>query len=234
MTHRSSACASKGPGRSASSSTPVHAVTPRPLGTARAQYHLRQMMVVLDGRPVQDSAAESVLGFLFVYTLSFALLAMALALTPLAAQTPFAGLDSHPTGAKPAAVAYLFPEQITVVADQPSWVDLHFKVSEGLHVNSHLPHSEYLIPTTFKAPPTAGVRLADAVFPPGQDFALDIGPDAPKEKLSVYTGEFTVRAQLVAGKGEHLLEATLRYQACNNEACMPPHSIPGAIDVIAK
>ena len=161
-------------------------------------------------------------------------LALALAFVPLPAQTPFAGLESHPAAAKPAAVAFLFPEQITVVADRPSWVDLHFKVAEGLHVNSHLPHAEDLIPTTLKLPPTSGVRLADAVFPPGEDYALDIGPDSPKEKLSVYTGEFTVRAQLVAGKGEHLVEATLRYQACNNESCMPPHSIPVAIDVIAK
>ena len=48
----------------------------------------------------------------------------------------------------------------------------------------------------------------------------------PKEKLSVYTGEFTIHAEFIAKPGEHLVQATLRYQACNNSTCMPPHTIP--------
>jgi Disulphide bond corrector protein DsbC len=148
----------------------------------------------------------------------------------LLAQAPFSDLQSHPA-AKPPAVAYLFPEQVSIAADKPASVDLHFKVAAGLHVNSHNPRSEELIPTTFKLPDTPGVRLTKADFPAGTDFALVADPN---EKLSVYTGEFIIHAELVAAKGEHLVQATLRYQACSNDTCMPPHSIPVAIDVIAK
>ncbi len=156
--------------------------------------------------------------------------ALTLAAAALSAQAPFGDIQSHPA-AKPAAVTYLFPEQITIAADRPSAVDLHFKVAQGLHVNSHTPRTEYLIPTTFSLPESSGVRLAKADFPPGTDYAFSF---EPKENLSVYTGEFIVHAELVAARGEHLVEAKLRYQACSSDTCMPPHTIPVAIDVIAK
>ena len=162
-----------------------------------------------------------------------AVLPFALSVVSLGAQAPFSDLQTRPT-AKPAAVAYLFPEQISIAADKPTTVDLHFKVAAGLHVNSHTPRSEELIPTTLKLPETPGVRFIKTDFPPGADFTLAIGSDTPAEKLSVYTGEFIVHAELVAAKGEHLVQATLRYQACSSDTCMPPHSIPVAIDVIAK
>jgi hypothetical protein len=163
---------------------------------------------------------------------AFILLAAAavLSASALFAQSPL--LDQKPqTGKAKPAVAYLFPEQVTIPADKPAKVDLHFRVADGLHINSHAPHEESLIPTTLALPDSAGVHLANAAFPPGADFTFAINP---QEKLSVYTGEFTVRAELVAPRGEHLVQGTLHYQACNNEQCMPPHSIPVAIDIIAK
>jgi hypothetical protein len=157
-------------------------------------------------------------------------LSLALAFAAQASQSPFGDLESKPA-ARPATVSYLFPEQVTVAADKPASVELHFKVADGLHVNSHTPHDEYLIPTTLKLPDTPGIRLAAVSFPDGKDFAF---PGNPKEKLNVYTGEFVVHAQIVAAKGDHLIQANLHYQACNNNTCMPPHNIPVAIDVIAK
>jgi Disulphide bond corrector protein DsbC len=169
-----------------------------------------------------------------IHATPFAALAACAALAGLtlsAQQAPFGELKPHSAGSKPAAVAYLFPEQVTIAADKPSSVDLHFKVANGLHVNSHTPRAEELIPTTLKWPENPAVHLGKVDFPPGKDFAFEINPG---EKLSVYTGEFIVHAELTAGRGEHLVEATLHYQACDNSTCMPPHSIPVAIDVIAK
>jgi hypothetical protein len=149
----------------------------------------------------------------------------------VSAQAPFGDLQAKPASSKPAAVSYLFPEQITVPAGKPAKVDLHFKVADGLHVNSHTPRTEDLIPTTLKFPDSEDVKLSKAVFPQGVDYAFAINPS---EKLSVYTGEFIIHAEITATRGDHLVEATLRYQACNSNTCMPPHSIPVAIDVIAK
>ena len=59
-------------------------------------------------------------------------------------------------------------------------------------------------------------------------------PLDPSTKLSVYTGEFTIQAKIVAAAGNHLVEAKLHFQACDKNACMPPKTIPVAIDVIGK
>jgi hypothetical protein len=132
---------------------------------------------------------------------------------------------------KGAAVEYLFPEQVTVVAGKPATVTLHFRIAEGLHINSHTPKDEFLIPTTFSIPAATGVRLDAAIFPAGEEFTL---PMDPATKLSVYTREFTIEARIVAAAGNHLVEGKLHFQACDKAVCLPPKTIPVAIDVIGK
>jgi hypothetical protein len=128
-------------------------------------------------------------------------------------------------------VQYLFPEQVTVPAGKSSPVNLHFRIAVGLHINSHTPSDDYLIPTTFSIPEGAGVHLDKAAYPAGADLTL---PADPKTKLSVYSGEFVIQARIVSTPGNHLVEAKLRYQACNQTECLPPKTIPVAIDVIGK
>ncbi len=129
------------------------------------------------------------------------------------------------------AVEYLFPEQVTVAAGKASEVSLHFRIAPGLHINSHTPKEEFLIPTTFSIPEGSGVRLGAASYPAGTDFIMPLDPGT---KLSVYTGEFVIQARILAEAGNHLVEAKLRYQACDKNVCMPPKTIPVAIDVIGK
>jgi DsbC/DsbD-like thiol-disulfide interchange protein len=128
-------------------------------------------------------------------------------------------------------VTYLYPEQITLKAGKETSVALHFRIAPGLHINSHNPRAEELIPTTLSIPEGSGVRLESAAYPSGTVFSL---PLDPKTKLNVYTGEFTIQARIVATAGNHLVEAMLRYQACDNNSCMPPKTITAAIDVIGN
>jgi thiol:disulfide interchange protein len=133
--------------------------------------------------------------------------------------------------AKTEAVQYLAPEQVTVPAGKPSAVTLHFRIAPGLHVNSNKPHDEFLIPTVFSIPDGSGVKLAAANYPQGHDITL---PADPKTKLNVYTGDFTIDARLVATAGNHMVQAKLRYQACDNSQCMPPKTITVAVNVVGK
>jgi Thiol:disulfide interchange protein DsbD, N-terminal len=128
-------------------------------------------------------------------------------------------------------VQYMFPAQVSVTAGKPSPVALHFSIAQGLHINSHTPSDEYLIPTAFSIPDGAGVRLDSATYPAGIVMAL---PADPKTKLSVYTGEFTIEARFVATAGNHLVEGKLRYQACDQSQCLPPRTITVPIKVIAR
>jgi hypothetical protein len=132
---------------------------------------------------------------------------------------------------KGAAVEYLYPEQVTVTADKASAVELHFRVAEGLHINSHTPSRDYLIPTALMIPEASGVRLAEASYPNGTEITLPLDPGI---KLDVYTGEFTILARIIAARGNHLVEAKLHFQACDRNACMPPKTITVPIDVIGK
>jgi DsbC/DsbD-like thiol-disulfide interchange protein len=128
-------------------------------------------------------------------------------------------------------VKFLYPEQVSIAANQESVVELHFAVNPGLHINSHTPHEKSFIPTQLIVVEPPGLTVKDVDFPPGTDFSL---ASYPNEKLSVYTGEFVLRAHVRAQPGEHLIQAQLRYQACDAMSCFPPRKAPVAVDVIAK
>lgn len=144
----------------------------------------------------------------------------------------FPGSDSLQSS-KPAntAVTFLFPEQVSIPAQKTTEVDLHFRVADGLHINSHKPREKSLIPTNLAVVEQDGLKVSAVDFPLGTDYAFAFNPS---EKLSVYTGEFTLRAHLNAPAGEHLMQAALRYQACDSKSCYPPKTIPVAVDIIAR
>jgi hypothetical protein len=146
------------------------------------------------------------------------------------AQSPLVDSPRRPA-VKSEAVEYLFPEQVSVPAGKPSPVALHFRIRQDLHINSHTPHSDYLIPTVFSIPEASGVRLESTSYPAGKDYTLAVDPST---KLSVYSGDFAIQTRIVASPGDHLVEAKLRYQACDQNACMPPKTITVPIDVVGK
>ena len=74
--------------------------------------------------------------------------ALLFALTVVAhAQFPAADKPSQSSARGSDSVRYLFPEQVTIAAKRAVPVELHFRVAEGMHINSHAPHSKLLIPT---------------------------------------------------------------------------------------
>ena len=138
------------------------------------------------------------------------------------------------TGAKTAEhqqVQYLYPQQISIAARKSTVVDLHFRVQNNLHINSHTPRQKSLIRTELIVLQPQGVDVSAVDFPPGGDYAF---PADPKDILSVYSGEFVLHAHITAQPGEHLIQAELRYQACDSNSCFPPKKAPLAVDVIAK
>ncbi len=132
---------------------------------------------------------------------------------------------------RPQDVRYLFPEQVSVPAGKDAVVELHFRINSGMHINSHTPSEKGLIPTSLILPENSGVKLDKVDFPSGSEYSLRA---MPSMKLSVYTGDFVVRAHIRAISGQHLVQAALRYQACDVNACYPPRKAPVVVDVIAK
>lgn len=132
---------------------------------------------------------------------------------------------------KSQSVVFLFPEQVAIHAGKPSAVDLHFRVAPGLHINSHNPSDQFLIATSFSIAGSEGVQLAAASYPAGESITLASDPNI---RLSVYTGEFVIQAQIVSAPGNHLVQGKLHYQACDRNQCMPPKTIAVPVDVIAQ
>src|SRR5690348_15834519 len=101
------------------------------------------------------------------------------------------------------------------------------QIAEGYHMNSHKPSDAYLIPTTLTPKLPEGIRLVDTIYPPGRLKKFAFSPDKP---LDVYSGSVTLRLKLTAQDsaaiGATTIPMVLRYQACNNSACLPPVKIP--------
>jgi hypothetical protein len=113
----------------------------------------------------------------------------------------------------------------------PKGIELRFTIQQGLHINSHTPHSEFLIPTALTLEKTPGVEIAQVEYPQGVDYHFQF---SPKDALSVYTGEFAVVVRLQAHAGHYAIQGQLHYQACDNRACNPPQTLPVKLDLTAR
>ncbi|MFY9910514.1 MAG: protein-disulfide reductase DsbD domain-containing protein [Candidatus Sulfotelmatobacter sp.] len=115
---------------------------------------------------------------------------------------------------------------------QQTMVSLIFHIPHGYHINSNTPKSEFLIPTALKMDLPTDIVLGKIEYPPGEDATFPFSPD---EKLSVYSGDFTIAVavhplhSVVPGKYE--MHGVLRYQACDNAACYPPKNLPVSFEV---
>lgn len=133
--------------------------------------------------------------------------------------------------AKPKSYVVYAAEEQSVAAGKRSVLELHFRVVDGFHVNSHTPKSELLIPTRIELQPAVGVKAEAVEYPAGTSYSFSFDPT---EKLDVYSGDFTVKLPVVAAAGAHTVDGTLRYQACDHAACYPPKSLPVQVIFTAK
>jgi len=100
------------------------------------------------------------------------------------------------------------------------------KIRPGFHVNAREKSEDYLIATDLKAALPAGFTSGDVSYPKGklEQFAFS------KTPLNVYQDTVILRMPLTAlasaPLGEQHIPLKLRYQACSNELCLPPVTLP--------
>lgn len=96
-------------------------------------------------------------------------------------------------------------------------------VDHGFHVNANPASIGYLIPTTLAID---GAREARIAYPAPRSFK----PNFAREGLKVFEGRFELRATVPRVAGNRPIGASLIVQACNDEVCLPPDTLPLRID----
>jgi thiol:disulfide interchange protein len=121
---------------------------------------------------------------------------------------------------------------VTAQRAKQTMVNLDFRIPPGYHINSNTPKSEFLIPTALKMDLPTDIILGKIEYPPGEEKTFPFSPD---EKLSVYSGDFTIAVAVhplhSVVPGKYQMRGVLRYQACDNAACYPPKTLPVSFEV---
>jgi thiol:disulfide interchange protein DsbD len=147
----------------------------------------------------------------------------------------FVGGASGQDSAFPPAASVLQPQAFVSLQPVPRGrafeIAVVAKISPGFHINAHVPSEDYLIPTKVMADLSPGVFLVETTYPRGVMRAFRFS----KTPLRVYEGSFTVllklRANGSAPLGPQKIGLTVGYQACNQDACLPPTKLSVTADL---
>jgi hypothetical protein len=99
------------------------------------------------------------------------------------------------------------------------------KIREGFHVNAREKSADYLIATDLRGEAPSGFKIGEVTYPMGELHTFSFS----KKPLNVYQGKVILRMEVTAlanaPLGVQHLPLKLRYQACNNEVCLPPATV---------
>ncbi|MDD5543442.1 MAG: protein-disulfide reductase DsbD family protein [Acidobacteriia bacterium] len=146
---------------------------------------------------------------------------------------PAAGPTAGQTvGARPAMVRVeALIDGFRVVRGKPFVVRVQINVNPGFHINSNRPKDKYLIPTRITLDKISGVSYGEARFPSAQDAKFQFS----SEPLSAFEGEVQARIPARSLKtlplGKKKITGKVVYQACDNQTCFPPRTVPFEIPV---
>jgi thioredoxin:protein disulfide reductase len=115
---------------------------------------------------------------------------------------------------------------LTVASGAQGEARVTIRVRESWHINANPPSLDYMIPTEVSLTPKGGITVGKPVYPAPREQKL-----AFEEKpLRVYDHEFEVRLPIIAvagtPQGKLTLAGALGFQACNDQVCLAPSSVP--------
>ena len=122
-----------------------------------------------------------------------------------------------------------------VVAKRGASVSVKTKVilTPGYHCNSNTPSEKYLIPLRLTWEPGV-LETVEIVFPKPHMEKYEFSP----QPLSVFTGDFELvtkfKVAANARTGPGMALGKLRYQACNNDSCLPPKTVEIKLPVVVN
>ncbi|MBI3770974.1 MAG: thioredoxin family protein [Deltaproteobacteria bacterium] len=144
------------------------------------------------------------------------LLFLALGVAALAPTSGAFGIAADPT-----VQAEWRLESSVAGGDRATSLVFAVELSDGWHVNAHDPDRPYLIPTELTVEPPPGAAVEAVRYPEPVIRSLRFAVGAP---LRLYEGRFTIGVRL-SGDASGPITGRLRYQACDDERCLPPRTL---------
>lgn len=107
--------------------------------------------------------------------------------------------------------------------------EVRLDIIDGYHVNANPPTDKNLIGTQLTVAAVEGVEAGAPVYPRAllKKFEFDERPLAVYEREAII--KLPLRADAKAAKGRQMLQARVRVQPCNDQACLPPRVIETTI-----
>lgn len=156
-----------------------------------------------------------------MHRLSILLLLAALAPLPAGAQTSSKSVVGVEASGPAAPVTPGATFTATVTLD----------IRPGYHINAQKPTEEFLIGTSLTLTPPAGLSVAKTGYPAAEYAKFSFS----EEPLAVYEGTaritVTMKADADAAAGKVAVPGRVRFQACNDEQCLPPSTVDVSFDV---
>jgi len=115
---------------------------------------------------------------------------------------------------------------VTIASGSRGEVRVTIRVREGWHINANPPSLDYMIPTEVSLTPKGGITVGKPIYPAAREQKLAF----EQKPLRVYDHEFDVRLPLIAvagtAQGKLTLAGAVGFQACNDQVCLAPSSVP--------
>lgn len=101
---------------------------------------------------------------------------------------------------------------------------LELTISPGFHINSQNPEDDLLVPTSVEFKEDPAFEVKEIIFPETKTKKFKFS----EKPLSVYEGQVEIKARIELGKDARPdsldLAGQIRYQACDEQACLKPTS----------
>ena len=113
-------------------------------------------------------------------------------------------------------------EMAAIVRGATARLAVEMAIANGFHINANPPSEEWLIATAVTVGGVAGVAAEQTFYPKAEKVLFGFWP----QPLAVYERSAVAGVRLSvepdAPLGEHTLDISVDYQACNDQACLAP------------
>ena len=110
---------------------------------------------------------------------------------------------------------------VSISADRtdPNRLLVRVEIANGFHINAHQP-SAGLLATQLTVMGDAASQVRQIDYPPGEQRSFEFAP----EPVAVYENTITIAVIFNQPQSDRPITLSLRYQACDDRACLPPVS----------